>query len=292
MLNRHLLFLVIGVVACSTSVIWIKLSHTDPLLLAGYRCILAAVFMLPLFLRAIRGHTQAELAGFLKRTWLPGVILAIHFISWILGARRTDSANATLIVNFVPMVMPFVLWILIQEKINRQELTGTAVAGVGVLVLGIADYEFHPENFTGDMICFISMWLYAFYLGCGRMNRDLPSIWIYVVPVYFIAGVTSLILGLATGSRIVMPDSQEWIWILGLALFPTVVGHSLINYSMKFFRGQLVGLFNVGQFISAGLMAYLFLQEIPVMAFYPAAGLVLLGAWIVVRGIGRETEKQ
>lgn len=290
--NRALLLLLAGVIACSTSVIFIKLSTIDPLVLAGYRCLIASALMSPLFFRAWRALPgKGDGATLLRRTWLPGMILALHFISWILGARRTDSANATLIVNFVPMVMPFVLMLLIRERVNARELSGTAIAGLGVVILGLADYEFRPEHFVGDAICFVSMWLYAFYLGYGRMNRDFPSIWLYVIPVYAIAGMTSLILAFSTGSRFVVPAGNEVLWILGLTIFPTVIGHSLMNYSMKFFRGQLVGLVNVGQFISASLLAFIFLMETPTAAFYPAALLVLVGAGVVVAGVKPEAPR-
>lgn len=288
----RLMLLVFGVAACSSSVIFIKLSTTDPVLLAGYRCLLASALMGPLFVREWKRLPAGEGGKLIRQTWIPGAILALHFISWILGARRTDSANATLIVNFVPMVMPIVLFALIRERVNRRETAGTAIAFAGVLVLGAADYRFRPEHFAGDLLCFLSMWLYAFYLAYGRMNRHFPSIWLYVIPVYFFSGWISVGAALALGRWPEVPSGPEWLWILGLAVFPTVLGHSIMNYSMRFFRGQLVGIVNVGQFISASVLAYLFLREVPATAFYPAAALVLTGAGVVVAGLRRRGQIQ
>ena len=75
------------------------------------------------------------------------------------------------------------------------------------------------------------------------------------------------------------------VLILGLGIIPTVVGHSLVNYAMKHFRGQIVSIINMGQFVFAGMMAYLFFDEVPRWTFYIASALLVLSAWIAIRGI-------
>ena len=48
-------------------------------------------------------------------------------------------------------------------------------------------------------------------------------------------------------------------------------------------RGQVVSVFNLGQFIFAGLMAWPLFGEAPALAFYPACVLLLIGGTIVIR---------
>ena len=43
------------------------------------------------------------------------------------------AANATLIVNFVPVAMPFLLYFQLRERISRAEAGGTAIAFAGGL---------------------------------------------------------------------------------------------------------------------------------------------------------------
>ncbi len=281
-MNFRLLLLLMGVVATSTSVIFIKLSQTSPILLSAYRCILAGLILLPVFLKEKGRAGEAFHWEHWKRAFWPGLVLSLHFIAWIYGARRTDSANATLIVNFVPIALPFFLYLLVRERINGKEILGTGIATVGVLILGVGDYEFRPHYLLGDAICFLAMLLYAIYLTQGRQNRDFPSIWLYVVPVYLISGAIGLFIALIIGEIPVLVDFPELVWILGLAIVPTVLGHSIMNYGMKVFRGQLIGLLNLGQFISAAALAFIFLGEVPIMTFYPAAMLVVIGAALVV----------
>jgi drug/metabolite transporter (DMT)-like permease len=70
--------------------------------------------------------------------------------------------------------------------------------------------------------------------------------------------------------------------MIGLGLIPTVFGHTILNYSMKFFRGQVVSVTNLAQPIFAGILGYLFFGEAPRPVFFAAAALILLGVLIVL----------
>lgn len=283
------LVLIFGVFCCSTSVIFIKIGSTDPTVLSAYRLILGGLFLLPFLLRLEKGAPRPALAALLKRALPPAFFLGIHFITWIMGARMTPSANASLIVNMVPVVMPLLLLFLLKEQITRAEGLGTLVAISGVVILAWGDFNLSREYALGDAICFLSMLFYAFYLLYARKNRDLPSIYLYVVPVYLMAGVLCLLIALAAdlaGRDLVWfgPHAgREWTSILGLALVPTVFGHSIINWSLRTIRGQSVVVINLAQFIFAGLMGFFLLGEIPQVVFYLSSALVVAGALVVIR---------
>ncbi len=295
--NSEMLFriplLICGVFCCSTAVLMIKASRVDPILLAALRLLVATVALGPVFWRDHLKYRDRWDMGRLKRTALPGVILGLHFISWNFAARMTLAANASLIVNMLPAAMPFLLYLLIREKPNRREIIGTIIALGGVLILVGGDFHLSDEYFMGDVVAFGSMLLFGLYLALGRRNSDFPTIWLYVVPLYLTAGLSSLAIwaflylfgptGLATVGDISQPI-REIAFVLGLGLIPTVTGHSIMNYSMKHLRGQAVSIANLGQFIFAGLMAWAILSEIPAWNFYIACGLVVSGAITALRG--------
>lgn len=284
---RYILLL-FGVYCCSTSIIFIKIGSTNPIALSAYRLILGGLFLVPF---AIRPWKKRTVTGriLLKQALPPAILLGIHFISWILGGRMTPSANASLVVNMVPAVMPLLLLVVVQEHINKAEAWGTVIALGGVLVLGLADLNLSKEYAMGDLMCFISMLLYAAYLVFARKNRNMSSIYLYVVPVYIIGGLFCLLIAAVLhlfGTEIawIGPDLRmEWISILGLALIPTVFGHSLTNWAMTRIRGQVVVIINLAQFIFAGLMGFLILHEVPDYSFYVASVMVVAGAVTVVR---------
>jgi len=278
--------LLVGVWACATAIIFIRLSRTPPMMLAGLRLLLAAGILSPLLVRDLRAHSGQFGGRSVLATALAGLAMGGHFASWIVGARLANPTNASLIVNMVPVVMPLFLLVVVHERITRRELFGTLLAMGGVFVLGAWDFRISGEYFRGDVICFASMLVLCLYLTLGRKNRHFATIWLYVVPLYFFGGLVSLIAGiiveLGVCGETVVWNLREILLILAMVIVPTIVGHSILNYSLKHLRGQVVGLINLFQFVFVGVMAYLFLNEVLVWTIVPAAALVLAGAIVVL----------
>ena len=180
----------------------------------------------------------------------------------------------------VPIVMPLFLYLLFRELINRREITGTAIAMVGVILLGSFDIRLSRTTFLGDFICFMAMILFAYYLSLARENRDYENIWLYLVPVYYIAGIFCLIIAFLFQNPIKGYTTENLLYILGLGIIPTVIGHSIFNYSMQHIRGQVVSIAIMSQFIFAGLMGFFVLGETPHLFFY-IAGILLVGGAII-----------
>ncbi len=276
------LLLLLSVFAASTAVIMIKASTVHAVLLASLRLSVATIALMPVFIRDLRRYRGVYSWGHLRASLLPGVVLAVHLMSWIVGARMTPTANASLIVNLVPLAMPFFLLWLADEALTRREIAATIMALSGVVILTSADLKLSPTYFVGDLICFGSMLFYALYMSLGRRNRAFPSVWLYLVPLYGVAALVSLGVALLFVNPIQPYAPREVALILGLGIVPTVVGHSLINNAMKYFRGQLVSIINMSQFVFAGTMAFLLFGERPAPVFYLAAILLVLAAGIAL----------
>jgi drug/metabolite transporter (DMT)-like permease len=113
-------------------------------------------------------------------------------MSWVIGARMTQVANASLIANLTPVAMPFFLWMVYRERINRLEILGTACTLAGLVILSLSSLRLDQTSFRGDLICFGSMLAFAAYLALGRRNGGRIPLWLYMVPLYTIAGLVSL----------------------------------------------------------------------------------------------------
>jgi drug/metabolite transporter (DMT)-like permease len=280
----HVLLLLLGVFACSTSVIWIKKCDVDPVLLTALRLAIAAAVLTPLFVRDWLRNRERMSWRLVCDSAIPGLVLALHFFLWIHGARLTPAVNSTLLVNLVPIVMPFLLIWLASEKLYRKEIFATLIASLGLGVIFVSDYQLSREHFRGDVICLASMLFLALYLALGRRFRHHPTVWLYLVPLYYAAALASFIAVPLLAESTAVDWSREWPWVLALGIVPTVFGHSLLNNAMRQFRGQIVSLASMLQFVFAGVMAYLLLpNETPGWSFYPASALIVAAGVIVVR---------
>ena len=278
------LLLLLGVVACSTSVIFIKKSGVDPVLLAAFRLSIAAVVLAPLFVRDLRRHRREMTWRHLLDSAIPGIALALHFVTWIIGARMTPAANSSLIVNLVPVVMPLFLWAFVRERLTWREVAATAVAACGFAGLMAADFRISGAHFRGDLVCFGSMLLFAAYMALARRYRHHPSVSLYIVPLYAAAAAASFAVSPWLAEFEPIDWAAEWPWVLALGIVPTVVGHSLLNNAMRHLRGQVVSLMVMSQFVFAGIFAYLVLHEIPDWTFYPASALLVVASAMAIKG--------
>ena len=274
--------LVFGVLCGSTAVIMIKASDEHPLLVASYRLLVAALLLTPFFFRDLSlsgGQYSWRQLGW---SALPAVILAVHFMSWTIGARMTRVANASLIANLTPVAMPFFLFAFYRERVNRQEIIGTIFTLAGLVVLTGSNLNVSRTSFTGDLICFGSMFGYAAYMALGRKNGGRIRLWLYMVPLYWIAGLICLGVAVFYINPIKPYSLNNILMMVGLGVIPTIFGHTILNYSLKYFRGQVVSVTNLGQPIFAGILGFLLFREVPRPIFFLAAALIIVGVLIVL----------
>lgn len=275
--------LILGVFACSTAIIMIKASNEHPLLIASYRLFIAAIILTPLYLKELKEYHQKFHLKTILPSIIPGIFLGFHFLTWVFGARMTYAVNASLIVNMVPIVMPIFVFLLTNERINKYEIIGTVLGLSGIIILGINDFRISKQSISGDIICFISMLFFAFYLALAKKNQKNQSVYLYIVPLYYIAGIFCFIVSLFFINPIKIYSFRNILFIFGLGIIPTVIGHSILNKSMQSMRSQVVSIVNLGQFIFAGIMAFFFFNETPKLIFYISVLFVISGSVLVIK---------
>ena len=96
------LVLALGIVAVSMGSILARLAqeeHVPSLVIAAYRTAVAALVLLPLLLARHRQEVRAlELADW-RLALLSGLLLAVHFATWISSLAYTSVASSTVLVS-------------------------------------------------------------------------------------------------------------------------------------------------------------------------------------------------
>jgi len=127
------------------------------------------------------------------------------------------------------------------------------------------------------------MVLFAAYLALARSKLEsVPSVWLYIVPMYLVAGLCSLLIAAISGPIMPTMDAYNVLMVFLLAAVSTVIGHTALNYAMQKLRGQTVTLMNMLQFVIAGIAGFLMYGEIPSTLFYLASALIVIGMLIAV----------
>ncbi|MDC7220984.1 MAG: DMT family transporter [Spirochaetales bacterium] len=278
--------LIFGEILAVTSIYFVKSSTMNPMILSGARLLLASLLLLPLAMREYRDSGEPFRFKDVIPSLFPGLLLGFHFITWITGGRMIPSANATLIVNLTPAAMPFFLFLLTHERINRSEALGTGLVLMGSFILAYTDLQLGGDYFKGDMILFVSMLAMAAYPVFSK--RSMKGTFSYLVPLYLTGSLLCFLTALLTGVDFTAPMTvNDWIALFGLGVVCTVGGHSIMNWSMKHMRGQIVSLFHTTQFFFAGIIGYIAFKEIPGRNFFISTVVILCGLIISITARSR-----
>lgn len=280
---RTYLLLFSAVLCLASAVLFIQISEVPPLGLSMWRLGLAGIVLAPLAFHEYRRHRPNVDHIPLRLAVLPGVVFAAHLVSWVIGARQTPTANASLIANMAPIALPWLLYVIAKERVRRTEWIGTGIVLAGLLVLVAGDVHLSAETAQGDLLCFGSMLFLALYLALARQRSpQFPGFALYVVPLYLTGALACGVFMVAIGEPF-LPALGQWKWVVALTFIPTVLGHSLLNYTMKRMRGQVVAVASQTQFIFAGTAAYFIFGATPALTFYPASVLAIVGTLFILR---------
>jgi len=213
---------------------------------------------------------------------LSGVVLSLHFATFIFAVQETTVANATFLVNTGPIMLAVMSPVLIGERTGGREVVAVALATLGVIVLAQAGEGLRGFN-LGDLSALLAAFFLALYSIAGRRLRSGGmSTTMYVSSVYSVAAVVALGISLTFQAEIFRPyDVQNLAAIFGLAVVPTMFGHTLYNHALGSVKTVTANIFPLMEPIIASLLAVVFFAEIPEPIQVTGYSLILAGVIVV-----------
>ncbi len=280
--------LVIALLAVSTSGPLIAATAAPALAIAFWRNAMAGAVLLPVTLV----RNRAELRGLDRRerklALLAGVLLALHFATWIPAIDYTSVASATALVATQPV------WSALLDKargkaVSRQVWVGIAVAMSGALLLTGADLQVSGKALLGDGLAILGGMFAAGYMVAGSEVRKSVSTTTYTALCYSTTAVLLLVVCLVGGQALSGYDGGDWLKLLALTAGAQLLGHSLFNVVLRTTSPTVVSLSILFEIPGAALIAALFVagQQIPLLAV-PAAVLLVTGLALVIRTTTRD----
>ena len=278
--SRGICSLLIASVSFGSAALFIRFAtETSAISLTFYRLSIAALVMI-LFSVSTR---SLKLAGKTELTLMAvcGVVLSLHFATYILAVQKTTVANATFLVNTSPAMLAILSPLVIRERTTSREIVGVMLATLGVLLVAHAGNGFRDFGLA-DLSALAAAFLLSLYSLIGRQLRTGGvSTGSYTSYVYSVAALASLLVVWSVRAQASGPyDTQNVLAILGLALVPTVFGHSLYNYALGSVKTVTANLFPLLEPIIASLFAIWLFNEIP--SSIQVIGYVLILSSVVV----------
>jgi len=279
------ILVLIGVLFTSSSAILIRLSDAPPLATAAYRMLFSALLVLPPFIR--REHaggsssTEPELSGIAVQDLLlcvaSGLFLAVHFALWITSLSYTTVASATVLVSTHPIFILIASVVFLRERPDRLTIILVAVAFAGSVLLGMNVGGTGNGSPLGNWLAFGGGAAVSGYFLIGRAVRGRIGATHYTFIVYLTSALFLIIACVVGGVPLTGFPVRDYLIFSALAVFPTLMGHSIFNWSLRYLRPTFVSVAVLGEPIFATILAVFIFSEVPSLVT-AAGGIVIIGA--------------
>jgi len=272
--------LVIGIIGISLSSIFVRYSAAPSVVTAAWRLLWSVLLMTPVALG--RRETRREFRAVDRRTLLlsaaSGLFLAIHFALWFESLQHTSVASSTTIV------CTDVIWVSVGYCLFlKGKLSGKAIATIAVMLLGsvliaMSDAGSGGGQLYGDILALMGAVAIAVYTLIGRIVRATVSTTVYTFIVYSACAAVLTAVCLMQGYDLFGYGGGSLLVGLLLAVFSTILGHSIFSWSLKFFSPSFVSACKLCEPVGAAVLAMFLFGEFP-------RGLQLVGGGLILGGV-------
>ena len=286
----------IAILAVSTASIFIRFAQQEApsLVIAASRMLLASLFLAFPALSKHRVDLQKLTRTELLLGLLSGTFLAIHFATWITSLEFTSVTNSVVLVSTSPLWVAILAPIFLKEKLTKTVIIGMILTLIGGTIIGFSEGctldggircaslsgSSLTEASKGNFLALAGALAVAGYLLIGRRLRAKMSLIPYVLLVYGMAAIVLLIMVIVSRQSFFGYSPLTYLWLLLMAIFPQLVGHSTYNWALRYLPVALVAVVTLGEPIGSSILAFIILKEAPSILQIIGGVLILAGIYV------------
>jgi len=276
---------VAGALTIAFSAILVKLADVEPATAAIFRCAYALPLLGALAWFEDRRYGRRPLRT--RKIAIPaGIFFAADLIFWHHAIADVGAGLATVLGNTQVVVVPFVAWLLLSERVEARLLAALPLVCSGVvLISGVLEtgaYGDHPVR--GVVYGLLTGLSYAgFILVLRRAGADLRRPAGPLFDATAVATIAAVIAGLAVGEADLVPSWPAHGWLLLLALTSQVLGWLLITVSLPRLPAALTSVTLTIQPVGSVLLGVVLLGEEPSVLQLVGVGFILAGLLAIAR---------
>lgn len=277
------LFVLFASLAFATSGPLARVARPEhPLFVAFGRVFLASLILFAIDLRGTLRSLRTLRGPSRNAVLLGGALLAAHFGCFLWGIDATSLPAAIALVSLEPLSVVVAAWLIHGDRPTRGEAIGVLVATAGgfVVARGAGAGE---HRLLGDVLVIVAVAFYGVYVAVVRHTREALAAKHAAALVYLVAAIALLATVFLAPIKIVWPPPQRSILaIVGLAVIPTLIGHTAVQTASRYLSPSTVALVSPGESVGGIAIAALLMGARPTAIEAAGALVILLGATIAI----------
>jgi len=251
------------------------LADIDPVVLVGYRFLLAGLGLLVYVKMSGRRLTTG-----LKQAAVLGCLLWTLYIPQTMGLQYTTASNSGFITGLFVAFVPLFLLTIFKRRPTVAEMAASAIslAGLWVITGGLVDIN------VGDMLTVITAIAYAMHLlYADKYMKNGIDPFVSACQQFLIVGILSLITALVFDLPFGITSNRAIWMVIFLAVFPTLSAFVIQMTAQKIARPLRVSLIFALEPVFAAMFAWTLGGEAFVL--HRALGGLLIFAALVISGM-------
>ena len=264
----------------------VHLSSSDPLAVAAWRLCFSLIIVAAALL--ITGEWR-EWAGLSSRDVIlasaSGIALAFHFWAWNASIHLTTIAASVTLVSLQPAFIVAISAFFLREAPTRRQLAGICVAIIGAMLIAAPAWResgavLSRGAMLGNLLATSAALTAAVYYSIGRHLRARFGIWAYVGLAYSACAVTLLLLAWISRLPLGPQPPREIAIFAALAIGPMLLGHTGMNWALKYLPAYVVNLVVLGEPVGATILGAILpgIRQVP-------SPMTLVGGAVILAGV-------
>ena len=257
--------IIIGIIGISMSAILIRFSTAPSAVTASWRLLWTVILMSPVVFG--KKTVRQEFFSVGRRTAvlsiISGIFLAIHFWFWFESLRLTSVASASTIVSTEVIWVSIGFFLFLKGRISLKAMGAIAAAFAGSALVALADSGSGGTHLQGDLFALLAAMAVAVYMLIGRTLRAKVSNSVYTYIVYAACAAGLLVMSVVQAQGLFEYGINGILIGLALAVFSTILGHSVFSWCLKYFSPSFVSACKLCEPVVAAILAGFLFGEVP-----------------------------
>jgi drug/metabolite transporter (DMT)-like permease len=266
----------------------ISLRTIDPVTLACFRLVLAALVMLPIYF-AQPNRTPLKARDIWPFTYLGFLGVILNQGLFTVGLNYTTSDHSAVVIAIGPVIVLLMARALKLEIFTAGKILGMAISFTGVFLLETENGS--PVNspfLLGDLITLAGVIGFAAYAVFGkRLAAQYDAI---AMNTFNLVASAILLLPLTIRQGLHLDwksvSVAGWLGMIYMALGSSIAAYTIFYWVLRYMSASRVAVLSYFQPVVVILLSIVFLSEHPTRNLLAGTALVLAGVYLAERGKG------
>lgn len=264
----------------------IALRTIDPITLACFRLVLAALVMLPIYFAQPK-RTPLKLADIWPFTYLGFLGVILNQGLFTVGLNYTTSDHSAVIIAIGPVIILILARVLKLEVFTTGKILGMAISFLGVFLLETEHGS--PTNspfLLGDLITFGGVIGFSAYAVLGK--RIVAKYDAIAMNTFNLVASAILLMPLTVRQGMHLDwksvSVSGWVGMTYMALGSSIGAYTIFYWLLRYMSASRVAVLSYFQPVVVIVLSVTFLSEHPTRNLLAGTALVLVGVYLAERG--------